>query len=150
MQLLGRFAFLAAIIFATVTTTLGCKGFRLLAGQELNSGECIQYLRNKEYALYMQGDGNLVFRKGGEALWASNTADAPGAIAAMQGDGNFVIYHGGRAIFASSTAGAKDAYLTFGEFTDGRYRIFLHNTRWAKPNLMTNSTINTTKDILNW
>ena len=39
----------------------------------------------------MQTDGNLVFFKGGSALYATGTSSHPGAYAAMQTDGNLVV-----------------------------------------------------------
>lgn len=51
----------------------------------------------------MRTDGNLVLYWEGRALWASGTAEHPGAVLDMQADGNLVIYHGQRAIWTSGT-----------------------------------------------
>jgi len=44
------------------------------------------------YALFYQGDGNLVLSGPYGALWASNTNGRPAGVCIMQGDGNLVIY----------------------------------------------------------
>ena len=74
----------------------------LVAGTELKSGSWLES-SNGRYRLAMQADGNLVLYGGGQPLWASNTADHPGAFLAMQGDGNLVVYQGSRPIWSSGT-----------------------------------------------
>lgn len=59
---------------------------------------------NGRYVLAMQGDGNLVLRDQGKAIWNSGTVRNPGAYAVMQGDGNFVVRSvSGRALWNSGT-----------------------------------------------
>lgn len=49
-------------------------------------------LRRGNARLVMQGDGNLVIYRNGQASWSSNTHGNPGATARMQYDGNLVVY----------------------------------------------------------
>ena len=78
---------------------------QLAAGQSLTS--C-----NGDYALDLQGDGNLVLYQGGTALWASNTSGSGADEAVMQGDGNFVLYtSAGAPLWSSGTAGNNGARL---------------------------------------
>lgn len=77
----------------------------LYPGQQLTSCD-------GRFALYMQGDGNLVLREGGTALWASNTNGHSAGEALMQGDGNFVVYDAtGTADWTSGTANHSGAKL---------------------------------------
>lgn len=51
----------------------------------------------------MQGDGNFVVYNTVNASWNSQTWNRPGAVLAMQSDGNLVIYHGSAAVWATNT-----------------------------------------------
>jgi hypothetical protein len=83
----------------------------LTANQELTTGQSLASC-NGDYALNMQGDGNLVLYQGSTALWASNTAGTAADEAIMQGDGNFVLYSSsGSAVWSSGTAGNTGASL---------------------------------------
>jgi len=68
---------------------------------------------NSGSTLVMQGDGNLVlYRPGGRARWATNTAGRSVSQAIMQGDGNFVMYGpGGEYIWDTATDGHPGARL---------------------------------------
>jgi hypothetical protein len=60
----------------------------------------------------MQGDGNLVFLRGGHALWNAQTWRFPGATAHMQADGNLVVYSADRQPrFDTKTFGNAGAWL---------------------------------------
>jgi hypothetical protein len=68
------------------------------------------------FALYYQGDGNLVLyniqASPWQALWASNTAGTSAGFTAMQGDGNLVVYDAlGNYVWASDTWGNPGAFL---------------------------------------
>lgn len=77
---------------------------------------------NGRYVLLMQLDGNLVlYRAGGDAIWASGTDGHPMATLGMQSDGNAVIYHDGVAVWASATDGHRGAHLTVCD--DGRLAV---------------------------
>ncbi len=71
--------------------------FNLSAGQSF---------RIKDMVLAMQGDGNLVLYRGGQAIWATNSSgrDCGSCFAAFQGDGNLVLYGPGGAFWASNTS----------------------------------------------
>lgn len=78
---------------------------RLEPGQGLAS-------RNGRTVLWVQGDGNLVLYRDGEATWASDTDGQPVAFLAMQSDGNLVLYApNGEATWASGTDGATATRL---------------------------------------
>ena len=89
-------------IWAT-NTAVGVGRTELVAGTELKGGSWLKSA-NGRYQLAMQADGNLVLYGEGQPLWASNTANHPGAFLTMQGDGNLVIYKGNRPIWSSGTA----------------------------------------------
>lgn len=61
--------------------------------------------RDGRFRFYYQGDGNAVlYRTGGAALWASNTAGTTTGRLIMQGDGNLVVYNAANTpIWASNT-----------------------------------------------
>jgi Beta-galactosidase len=83
----------------------------LTANHELAIGQSLASC-NGEYALTMQGDGNLVLYQGGTALWASNTSGSAADEAIMQGDGNLVLYtSAGSPVWASGTVGNDGASL---------------------------------------
>jgi hypothetical protein len=91
----------------SVTTACGT----LTANHELTAGQSLTSC-NGDYALTMQGDGNLVLYQGSTALWASNTAGTAADEAIMQGDGNLVLYtSAGSPLWASNTAGNSGADL---------------------------------------
>ena len=83
-------------------TAVGAGRAALVAGTELKGGSWL-VSPNAHYRLAMQPDGNLVLYSDGHPLWASNTAEHPGAVLAMQGDGDLVIYEGNRPIWSSGT-----------------------------------------------
>ena len=77
----------------------------LTDNHQLNANQSLTSC-NGDYALTMQGDGNLVLYKSGSPLWASNTSGSSAAEAVLQGDGNFVLYTAsGSPVWASNTAG---------------------------------------------
>jgi hypothetical protein len=83
----------------------------LATGQALAAGQSLASC-NGDYALAMQGDGNLVLYQNGTALWASNTGGSATDKAAMQGDGNLVLYtSSGSAVWNSRTNGNNGADL---------------------------------------
>jgi len=63
-------------------------------------------LKTGEYALYWQGDGNLVLRHSGKAIWATGT-NGQGTHLIFQGDGNLVLRSSGTAIWSTGTADAQ-------------------------------------------
>lgn len=73
-------------------------GSTLIAGAELWSAD-------NQVTLVMQSDGNLVVRRGGAALWSTNTHGNPGARAVMQADGNLLIVRGDQVLWQSRTSG---------------------------------------------
>jgi cell wall-associated NlpC family hydrolase len=110
----------ASIMAPTVTTTVKL-GTVLHAGASVVSG-------NKQFALTMQADGNLVLLGQGQVVWSAQTGQNPGAWAAMQGDGNLVIYRtGGVAVWNSHTSGHTDARLIV--TTDGNLAITAGSSR---------------------
>ncbi len=71
----------------------------LPAGSKLDPGDSLTSA-NGQYRLVMQGDGNLVeYGIGNVVLWASNTANKPGAVAVARMDGYLVLTMNG-GIFA--------------------------------------------------
>lgn len=78
---------------------------RMYAGIKLVSGDT---------TLGMQGDGNVVLKKGGTTQWSTKTADNQGAFMVLQGDGNMVVRprEGGKTLYASNTRGATRLKLT--------------------------------------
>jgi hypothetical protein len=80
---------------ATLPTGPAAQGNDLQPGEVLNPGGWI-VSANGLYTLAYQGDGNLVlYRSGGVALWASDTAGTPPGVCIMQPDGNLVVYRPG-------------------------------------------------------
>ena len=82
-------------------------GQRLLPDRELASPRGAHVLR-------YQADGNLViYRQGGEPVWASHTEGQPPGHVEMQGDGNLVIYNAfSQPVWASGTWGFPGAYAS--------------------------------------
>lgn len=63
--------------------------------------------------LILQGDGNLVLYRDGEALWASNTKGSVPGAAVVQADGNFTIYDlDGSPVWYTGTWDNPGAHLT--------------------------------------
>ncbi|MFI5911125.1 NBR1-Ig-like domain-containing protein [Dactylosporangium sp. NPDC051541] len=83
----------------------------LYANQTLDAGTRL-VSGNQQYALVMQGDGNLVeYAPGGRPVWASGT-NVPGTVLVNQGDGNIVLVApGNRAIWATGTNGNPNSVL---------------------------------------
>jgi hypothetical protein len=81
-------------------------GNTLQAGQTLAAGQGLRS-SSQQYALMMQGDGNLVEYGTADqrVVWSALTYGHPGAILAMQSDGNAVVYQGGRALWNSGSSG---------------------------------------------
>ena len=81
-------------------------------GQRLNIDEKITSSDGNFYLL-MQRDGNLVlYDKGNQAYWATDTVGSNASFAAMQSDGNFVLYtNDGRPVWASNTDGHHNSYI---------------------------------------
>jgi surface antigen len=103
---------------APVSPGSGVAGFSFLGSERLNSGQILrvgQYIVSPDvqYALVMQGDGNLViYGNGFKPLWASNTSASGANFVVMQGDGNLVLYTSSyRAIWSSGTAGRGQSFL---------------------------------------
>jgi hypothetical protein len=91
------------------TTVPSCGA--LSANQQLGSGQSLASC-NGTYSLTMQGDGNLVLRHSGTAVWSSGTAGTSASRAIMQGDGNFVLYtSAGTTVWSSGTSGDSGASL---------------------------------------
>ncbi|MFJ5144230.1 peptidoglycan DD-metalloendopeptidase family protein [Curtobacterium sp. NPDC088465] len=90
------------------------------AGTTLQPGDAVTSA-NGQFRLVMQGDGNLVeYGIGNVVLWASNTANQPGAAAVVQKDGYLALVRSGRLVARWGTAGtAKD----FGVRLDGELRM---------------------------
>lgn len=75
------------------------------------------------FDLVMQGDGNLVLYKGGQALWNTQTHGHPGAQAFFQDDGNLVVYSAGMSpLWSSETFGHPNAVLAVQD--DGNLVIY--------------------------
>jgi hypothetical protein len=85
---------------------------RLLPDQGLTVGQSITSADGR-FVLVLQADGNLVLYRGGQALWASNTAGHPEVFdVVMQSDGNLVMYNTcGRPMWASDTVRHPGAFL---------------------------------------
>jgi hypothetical protein len=87
-----------------------------------------------QYALVLQGDGNLVAHDSqGRSLWSSNTAGSGAIECVLQDDGNLVLKdRNGRAVWATSTEGYHNARLMIQN--DGN--LVIYNERglavWAK------------------
>ncbi|MFF7459589.1 RHS repeat domain-containing protein [Kitasatospora sp. NPDC008115] len=107
----------------------------LKAGFVLKSGETV---RSNSMQLSMQADGNLVLTslRSGQALWASNTQNHPGARATMQDDGNFVVYDPqGAALWSTqTTAGAGSGYFAVVQ-DDGKFIVYApgYQSKWGTP-----------------
>lgn len=102
----------------------GLGGYAYYGSDRLAGGETLypgQYLLsgNAQFALVFQGDGNLVLRNNGKALWASDTNGTGANRLVMQGDGNLVLYAGGTAKWASGTNGKESSYAVLQ--TDGNF-----------------------------
>jgi len=101
---------------AAATATTGT----LRAGSVLRAGKML-YSANREYALAMRKDGDLVVSslKARRSLWSSQTPRNRGATAAFQPDGNLVVYSRSKhALWASGTRAAARAVLDMGNNGD--------------------------------
>jgi hypothetical protein len=75
----------------------------LTGGNVLTAGQSVSLA---QYMLIFQADGNLVlYKNGGNPIWATNTHGRGASTATMQGDGNFVVSAGSTALWASGTYG---------------------------------------------
>jgi hypothetical protein len=84
---------------------------RLGSGQQLRSGESLES-SNGRFELMYQGDGNLVLRDIGQAIWDSQTNGMSAGSLQMQSGGNLVIYDSGpQAIWSSRTNHAGSSLL---------------------------------------
>jgi uncharacterized protein YraI len=82
---------------------------RLLGGGRMNAGKSLS--SPSAYSLYMQSDGNLVWRGTNYILCQSRTNIA-GSYVRMQTDGNLVVYTpSGHPVWASNTNNNPGAYL---------------------------------------
>lgn len=84
----------------------GYIGDTLLSGATLAPGAYLKSPDRKNMLVMQSTDGNLVLYGPSGALWDFGTTGHPGAFAAMQGDGNFVVYQGGQAVKATDSAEA--------------------------------------------
>jgi len=73
---------------------------KMRPGTRVNSGEFIES-PNKECALHMQRDGNLVLYKGHKVMWAANTYGKKSAYLRMQSDGKVVVMYKGAAVWSA-------------------------------------------------
>jgi hypothetical protein len=75
------------------------------------------YSPNQVYALYMQGDCNLVIYRGapvpGNAVWNSGTNNGLSCVLSVQMDGNLVVYGPGNVVEWMSSTGGFGAQPTF-------------------------------------
>ncbi|WP_405489425.1 FG-GAP-like repeat-containing protein [Streptomyces sp. NBC_00096] len=89
----------------------GVTGARILPGTTLASGQ--QYTSGSS-KLLMQTDGNLVLlNKDNKPIWATNTANNPGAVARMQSNGSFAVVSadGSKSLWSSQTKDGSYAVL---------------------------------------
>jgi hypothetical protein len=83
----------------------------LKPGEALKTGQAL-LSPNREYALVMQRDGNLVLSRPSGVVWRPAMTAFAGAFAAMQTDGNFVVYNIlGKPVWATMTNGKPGAGL---------------------------------------
>ncbi len=95
-----------------------------------------QYIEspNGSYRLYFQGDGNLVMRFSGKAIWSTGTHGKGGEYVKLQGDGNLVIRDGGgKALWSSKTNGKNAIKLII--TNDGKIKLIKADgaSVWVKP-----------------
>ncbi|MFC3688196.1 hypothetical protein [Aquipuribacter hungaricus] len=115
---------------------------RLVPGQALLSGDRM-ISSDLASVLVMQGDGNLVLYRYGQAVFQSgtNSPDNVGADAVLQSDGNFVVYAGSRAVFSTRTVTTEFPDSTVlrlgvGEFSvvQGAERLSsVYGSAWTSP-----------------
>jgi murein DD-endopeptidase MepM/ murein hydrolase activator NlpD len=90
------------------------------AGTTLQPGDAVTSA-NGQFRLVLQGDGNLVeYGIGNTVLWASNTANQPGAVAVAQKDGYLTLVRSGRLVARWGNPGAA---ANFGIRGDGTMRV---------------------------
>jgi murein DD-endopeptidase len=95
---------------ADAATTAGS----VKAGTWLNAGDAVTS-PNGQFRLVMQGDGNLVeYGIGGAVLWASGTANWPGASTVVNTDGVVTIQRKGQLIARYGTGGRVGKQLQVG------------------------------------
>jgi hypothetical protein len=95
-------AIAAGAASAGTTVTAGASD-RLESGKSLKADQYVAS-RDGSHKLYQQKDGNLVLRKGTEAVWAAKTSGA-GVFTTMQQDGNLVVRdRGGEPLWSTGTA----------------------------------------------
>ena len=82
----------------------------LLVGQRLNANNYLEST-NKNYRLYMQGDGNLVLRErpSMQAIWSSRTHRTGADYIIFQGDGNLVLKDNRGSVYWATDTHKKNA-----------------------------------------
>ncbi|WP_081081012.1 curculin (mannose-binding) lectin [Burkholderia territorii] len=99
----------------------------LASGSTISAGQTFTVA---QYMLVFQADGNLVlYKNGGNPIWATYTQGKGATHAAMQADGNFVIYAGAAALWSTKTAGANGAQLVLQ--SDGNLVIYAPTAAWS-------------------
>jgi hypothetical protein len=112
-----------------VLWNVGRKNQELLAGQTLTAGQFVAS-PSDEYEFLMQDDGNAVlYKTGGQAVWATGTNGTGADRIVMQTDGNLVVYAGGVAKWSSATNGDDGAHLDVED--DGSLEILTTSGRLA-------------------
>ncbi|WP_438392708.1 curculin (mannose-binding) lectin [Caballeronia sp. DA-9] len=95
-------------------------GSTFAAGQSVSTGQ---------YFLILQSDGNLVlYKNGGNVIWATYTQNRGVTHASMQGDGNFVLYAGTTPIYSTQTDGNPNSI--FALQVDGNLVIYAPTPIW--------------------
>jgi len=95
---------------------------KLLSGSTLNQDDVI-LSPDRQSALTLQRDGNLVLYSNFKKIWSSGTASSGGHHLVMQTDGNLVLYtQGNVAVWNSETGGHPGAWLNLQ--TDGNMVVY--------------------------
>lgn len=86
-------------------------GDTLTEGQKLEKGGSLTS-NNGAYTLTLQDDGNLVlYVRGDQAVWSTETSGQDVVRAEVQTDGNFVLYTADKPVWHTDTKGKKDVKL---------------------------------------
>ncbi len=91
---------------------LGTAAVELDAGHVLAAGQFLTG-RGRE-SLHMQGDGNLVLRRGTTPIWDAGTQRHPGAFVQLQRDGNLVVYARNHRVLWSTGGAGPAGRLSIG------------------------------------